>query len=61
MTELSGKRFELSIGILDKDYVDKLIVSLVRQGYEVYIVNENGKQYLNFGISGDELFEIKDR
>ena len=28
---------EIMIKILDKDYVDDLIVSLVRQGYEVYM------------------------
>ena len=30
------KRYELSFKITDERYIDSLIVSLVRQGYEVY-------------------------
>jgi len=30
------KRYELTIGIIDSNYTDSLIVALVRQGYSVY-------------------------
>ena len=36
-----GKRFELSMEILDKKYVDSLIVALARQGYAPYISYDN--------------------
>lgn len=35
-------RYELSINILDKKYVDTLIIGLVRQGYSVYYTMEWG-------------------
>ncbi len=30
------KRYEISINIVDSDYIDSLIIALVRQGYDVY-------------------------
>ena len=39
------KQYEIKIEILDKDYIDSLIVSLVRQGYEVYLNKEDNAVY----------------
>jgi len=50
------KRYELSIEILDKNYVDNLIIALVRQGYAVYI-GDDDKVY--FEIGEKDLREIK--
>jgi hypothetical protein len=30
------KRYEIAINILDKNYIDNLIVAIARQGYDVY-------------------------
>jgi len=50
-------RYELKIGILDKTYVDTLIVALARQGYAPYISDDN---YVCIEISEDELTKIKE-
>lgn len=50
------KKFELSIKIENKEYVDSLIVSLVRQGYAPYIGYDDS---VCFTILEDELTEIK--
>jgi hypothetical protein len=52
-----SKRYELSIEILNKDYVDQLIVALVRQGYNVYLNEEEGVVCCT--ITDDELIELK--
>lgn len=49
------KRYELELKILDENYADSLIISLVRQGYNVYL-SENS---IYFEIGDDELTEIK--
>ena len=51
------KRYELSIKILNKDYVDQLIVALVRQGYNTYL-NED-EDVVCCTISDDDLIELK--
>lgn len=51
------ERYEMSINILDKEYVDSLIVSLVRQGYAVYY-NED-ENAVCFTVGEDELIKIK--
>ena len=51
------KRYEFKIEILNKDYVDSLIVGLVRQGYNTYINEEDNVVCIN--ILDDELQEIK--
>lgn len=38
------KRIEISIHILDKNYIDSLIVAPVRQGYEVYYNEDENKR-----------------
>ena len=51
------KRFEVKIEILNKDYVDSLIVALARQGYAPYLNEEDNM--VCFTISEEELQEIK--
>ncbi len=51
------KRYEIKIDILNKDYVDTLIVALVRQGYDVYLNEEDN--LLCFTITEEEIEEIK--
>ena len=51
-------RYEIRIGILNKDYVDSLIVGLVRQGYATYL-NED-EEVVCFTISEDEITKVKD-
>jgi hypothetical protein len=50
------KRYELKLKILDKNYVDTLIVSLVRQGYNVYYNKE--EKVVCCTIANDELQEV---
>lgn len=49
-------RHELKIEIRDNKYVDSLIISLVRQGYEVYL--SEGSIY--FWVCKEDLTELKD-
>ena len=51
------KRYELKIEILNKEYVNNLIIALVRQGYSVYL-NEEGN-VVCFTITEEELTELK--
>jgi len=51
------KRYELKIDIINKDYVDKTIVALVRQGFDVYI-NED-ENVICCTVTEDILEEIK--
>lgn len=53
------KKFELKIEILNEDYVNELIVSLVRQGYSVYL-NETDN-IICCTITENELTEIVDK
>ena len=53
------KKYEIHIEILNKNYVDNLIVALVRQGYDVYL-NEDDN-VVCFTIMEEELTEIKDK
>jgi hypothetical protein len=50
------KRHELKLHILDEEYVDSLIVSLVRQGYSVYY--NATEKVVCFTIIDDELQEL---
>ena len=50
------KRYEIKIEILNKDYVDNLIVALVRQGYDVYL-NED-ENVVCYTIMEEDLIEI---
>ncbi len=49
------KRYELSIDILEENYVDSLVVALARQGYAPYIT----EKCVCFEINSEELTEIK--
>lgn len=51
------QRYELSINILNRDYVDNLVISLARQGYAPYISIDGDKICIE--IDGDELIELK--
>ena len=53
------KRYEISIAILNKDYVDSLIVALVRQGYDVYLNEEDN--VVCFSAAEEDVTELKDR
>ena len=48
--------YEMEIEILDSDYIDSLIVSLVRQGYDVYMNGD--KVYLT--VPECDLRKIKE-
>ena len=50
---------EITIKILDKDYVDGLIVSLVRQGYEVHMSWDGDA--VCFSTTDDEIREIGEK
>jgi hypothetical protein len=53
----AGKmNYEMEIEILDKEYTDRLIVSLVRQGFDVYLNGD--KVYLT--VPSECLREIKE-
>ena len=51
------EKYEVAIQVLDKDYVDQLIVSLVRQGYAVYYNEEDKK--VCFTATDEEITKIK--
>jgi hypothetical protein len=52
-------RYELKIEILNKDYVDNLIVSLVRQGYAVYLNEDEG--LVCFEVSDTDLTRLEEK
>lgn len=51
------KEYEVAIKITDESYIDTLIVSLVRQGYDVYYNKE--ESVVCFKTYDDEVTEIK--
>ena len=53
------KEYELSMKILNKKYVDNLIIALARQGYAPYLSFDNDA--VCFQVQEDELNEIKNR
>ena len=50
-------KYEIGIHILDKDYIDSLIVALARQGYAPYYNEDNG--VVCFTATSEEVCEIK--
>lgn len=54
---VSVKEYEVAININNKKYIDSLVVSLVRQGYEVYYNKDEEK--VCFKTYDDEVHEIK--
>ena len=53
---METKYYELSIKILNEEYMDNLILALARQGHAVYLSTDNE---VCFEISSDEMIEIK--
>jgi len=51
------KEYEVAIKIDDNDYIDTLVISLVRQGYEVYYNDDEDK--VCFKTYDEEVKEIK--
>ncbi len=51
--------FEISIKIIDNEYIDPLILSLVHQGYSVYFNKE--EEVVCFSATEEEVTEIKRR
>lgn len=52
-------KYELKIHILDQNYVDQLVVALVRQGYDVYYnADEN---VVCFTGTEEDVYKIKER
>ena len=49
-------RYEIAISILNKDYVNDLIVALVRQGYSVYFNDDSDK--VCFTTQEDEVTKL---
>ena len=47
------KRYDVAIKVLDKKYVDQLIVSLARQGYSVYYREDD--EVVGFTATDDEI------
>jgi hypothetical protein len=48
---------QVSINIIDKDYIDSLIVALVRQGYDVFYNSDDN--VVGFNTLDSELTAIK--
>ena len=51
--------YEIRIKILDKDYVDSLILALVHQGYEVYFSYDN--EEICYIPADDEVMETGEK
>jgi hypothetical protein len=51
------KEYEVAIKIDDNDYIDTLVISLVRQGYEVYYNDD--ENVVCFKTYDEEVREIK--
>lgn len=58
MTGEKSMRYELTIDIINKDYVDVLIVALARQGFAPYVNEENN--IVGFSINEENLTKIKE-
>lgn len=50
------KEYEIAIKIDDNDYIDTLVISLVRQGYEVYYNDD--ENVVGFKAYDEEVKEI---
>ena len=51
------KEYEVSINITDNNYIDTLVISLVRQGYEVYYNKD--EDLVCFKTYDEEVREVK--
>jgi len=52
------KRYELAIKCIARDYIDTLVVALVRQGFEAYL-SDDEKVYIQIG--SEDIRELKER
>ena len=52
-----SKRFEISVDVSDSEYIDPLVISLVRQGYEVYY--NSSESLVCFIVEEQNVTEIK--
>ena len=52
------KKYEVALSIINKDYTDLLAVGLIRQGYNVYLNEEENK--LCFSATEEDVAEIKE-
>ena len=52
------KRYEVALTIINEEYTDLLAVGLIRQGYTVYLNEEEKK--LCFSATEDDVTEIKE-
>lgn len=56
------EKYEIAIKVLDKDYVDNLIIALVRQGYNVYYNEDVGDEgVVCFTATDEEVTGIKEQ
>jgi len=53
--KMNDKQFELKIKILDEKYTNQLIVALVRQGYDVYLSEDNNICFQVYGCDMNEI------
>jgi len=53
------EKYEVAVKVLDEKYVDQLIVGLVRQGYNVYFNDEEGKGVVCFTATDEEVTKLK--
>ena len=51
------KEYEVAIKIENNDYIDSLVISLVRQGYEVYYNDD--EDVVCFKTYDEEVREVK--
>ena len=51
------KEYEVAIKITNNDYIDTLVISLVRQGYEVYYNDD--EDVVCFKTYDEEVREVK--
>ena len=51
------EKYEVAITILNKDYIDSLIVALVRQGYSVYLNEEDN--VVCFEATDEDVIKLK--
>lgn len=50
-------RYEVTIDIINKDYVDTLIVALARQGFSPYVNEEDN--IVGFSVNEENLTKIR--
>lgn len=53
--------YEVKIAVLDTEYIDQLVISLVRQGYSVHFNAEDEQKGVVCFVAGDDtVVEIKE-